>query len=508
MAKGDNQVGEDIAVSPMDRRAKLRLPAQPVPVQTAEKRILNFDPVYLGYDAEQAMLEADRCLQCPEPSACTDACPLSNDIPRAMALIAQGDFEGAANVYRETSNMPEICGRVCPQEVLCEGHCVRNKRGTWVSLGKLEVFVSDYQRRTKGFPKPELPPPSGYSVAIVGSGPAGMTCAEELVKQGHAVTVYEAMPHPGGLLIYGIPAFKLSKAVVDEKVRFLQEIGVKFICNTRIGQDVLVDDLLKEHQAIFLGTGTWVSATMDIPGDDLKGIYQAADFLMQTNAPQEWLPESDSGLDSIGSRVAVIGGGDTAMDCVRSAIRLLSRRGTLDADGSHVTCYYRRTEAEMPGNRRERKMAREEGANFEWLTAPVRFIGDEQGRVQAMECIRMQLGAPDESGRRRPERISGSEFTVEVDAAVLALGYWPDAMLGKTTPDLETRNWGLIVVDEESGGTSRSGVYAGGDNVTGPDLVVTAVVAGRKAAQSISDHLAQLDCQCEQNAVGEPIAVP
>lgn len=486
----------DTAISPIDRRARLRLPHQPIPTQQPAERICNFDPIYLGYDGTLAMKEAERCLLCPQPAPCMEACPLHNNIPRAMALIAEGDFVGAADVYRETSNMPEICGRVCPQEVLCEGHCVRNARNETVALGKLEMFVADVQRATVGLPPLAKAEPSGRHVGIVGAGPAGLACAEELLKQGHAVTVYEAMPHAGGWLTYGIPAFKLPKSVVDEKVRFLEAMGAQFHYNVRVGRDVTVDSLLEQHDAVFLGTGTWVGAQMEIPGEDLRGVYQATDFLMRANTPAAWLPPDKAQPLALGERVVVVGGGDTAMDCVRSSIRLLKQRGIVQAEQPTVTCYYRRTEAEMPGNKRERKMAREEGAQFEWLTAPVRFIGDETGRVRAMECIRMALGEPDASGRRRPQPVKGSEFMIEVDTVILALGYWPDPTLGETTPQLQTHKYGLIVTDTVTGATSRPGVFAAGDNVTGPDLVVTAVAAARRTARAISAYLLQTEDAC------------
>jgi glutamate synthase (NADPH/NADH) small chain len=488
----DKSKNDRTAELDIDRKAKRRIPRQPVPKRPPEERIKDFAPAYIGYDAEHARREAERCLQCPDPQPCMSACPLHNDIPRAMWFIAQGDFDSAANVYRETSNFPEICGRVCPQDILCQGHCALAKSSDPVYLGKLESFVADYQRNLRGgFPLPEVAPPSGKMVAVVGSGPAGLACAEELVKRGHAVTVFEAMPRPGGLLFYGIPRFKLPRDIVLEKITFLEELGIRFICNTRVGRDVTMTQLLEQYDAVFLGTGTGVGAKIEVPGEDLKGIYQASDFLMKTNLPPEYLPENMRDEIQVGPRVAVIGGGDTAMDCVRSALRVVYKQHYRDGIEPRVTCYYRRTEAEMPGKLEERTFAREEGAHFEWLTAPIRFLGDEQGRVRAMECIRMQLGEPDASGRRRPVPVKGSEFIVEVDTVVLALGYWPDPILGETTPGLKTKKWGLIVADPATGETTVPGVYAGGDNVTGPDLVVTAMAAGRRAAAAIDEFLSR-----------------
>ncbi len=498
----------------IDRRIRRRtIPRQPVAKQPPEERIHNFDEVYLGYDEDTAMLEASRCLQCPSPQACTLGCPLHNDIPLAMWLVSQGDFIGAANVYRRTSNLPEICGRVCPQEVLCQGSCVQGKADLPVYLGKIEAFVTDYQRRVQGgIPLPYMEPDTGFRVAVVGSGPAGLACAEELRKRGHSITVYEAWPKPGGLLYYGIPAFKLPKHVVRAKIEQLERMDIQFVTGTYVGKDITVDDLMGElgFDAVFLGTGTGVCARLDVPGEDLKGIYHSTDFLVRGNLPPEDLPEDQREPIAVGRRVAVIGGGDTAMDCVRTAVRLQVQQFGEPGEGdkrSHeaqldhvstttdereplsVVCVYRRTEAQMPGRAEERVNAREEGVRFEYLMAPVRFIGDEHGHVKGMEVVRMRLGAPDRSGRPRPEPIEGSEFVMDVDTVVLAIGYWPDPIIGETTPGLETRKWGLIVADPETGATSREGVFAGGDNVTGPDLVVTAMAAGRRAARSIDAYL-------------------
>lgn len=469
----------------IDRKERRRLiPRQYMPKQPPSQRIFNFDEVYLGFDAETARIEASRCLQCPHPAPCQLACPLHNDIPAAMWLIAQGDFLGAAARYRLTSNLPEICGRVCPQEKLCQGSCAVGKHDLPVYMGRLEAFVADYQRRTIGcIPPPRILRPTGRRVAVVGAGPAGMTVAEELRRRGHAITVFEALPRPGGLLVYGIPSFKLNKdRVVRSKIDQLYEMGIEFVFNTFIGKDITVDQLIEseDFDAVFLGTGTWINAKMEVPGEDLKGIYEATDFLMKFNLPPEYLPERLQGPMRIGKRVAVIGGGDTAMDCVRTAIR---------AGAEEVTCVYRRTEAEMPGKIEERNNAREEGVKFEWLTAPIRFIGNSEGWVEAMECIRMALGEPDKSGRRRPVPQKGTEFIRDVDTVVTALGYWPDPIMGKTTRDLETDKWGLIKVDKATGRTSRREIFAAGDNVHGADLVVTAVAAARRAALAMNTYL-------------------
>ncbi len=466
------------------RKERLQIGHIAYPERAPEERINDYYEVVIGYDADQAMCEASRCMQCPQPSTCVKACPLGNDIPGALWLISQGDFVGAANIYRQTSIFPEICGRVCPQEKLCEGHCVLSKQFTPLSLGKLEMFVADYQRATEGWPRFEVAPSTGRRVAVIGGGPAGLAVAESLAKRGHSITVFEASMFPGGLLMYGIPNFKLPKSLVMDKIEFLKSLGIEFRCNTRVGKDVSVDDLFGQgYDAVFIGVGANVDAKLKAPGADLKGIYQSGEFLVRMSPPKEVLPESLHDLPQVGEHVAIIGGGDTATDCMRTALRLGAR---------DVICYYRRTEAEMPGSKKERQHALEEGARVEYLVAPTRFMGDASGHVTAMELQRMELGEPDKSGRRRPVPIPGSEFTVRVDCVVLALGYWPDETIGKTTPGLNTHDWGLIDADKETGKTSRPDVFAGGDAVTGPDLVSTAMAAGFRAADAIDEYLQSL----------------
>jgi len=411
------------------------------------------------------------------------ACPLSNDIPSAMWLIEQGRFVEAANLYHETSSLPEICGRVCPHEALCQGSCSLNKHHEPVLCGQLEVFAVDYKRRTEGRIIP-LGTPTGKKVAIIGAGPAGLGCAEQLVQMGHEVTIFESKPAPGGLLVYGIPNFKLPKEVWFEKWGEFERAGVKFVPNTYIGKDKTIDDLFEKDRfdAIFIGVGSEVDAKMeDAPGTDLPGVYEATDFLIRGNVNRSMLPPEMRQPLEIGKRVVVIGGGDTASDCLRTALRLGSKE---------VTCLYRRTENEMPGGKKDRQMARDEGAKYRFLTQPVKFIAGEDGKLAAVECIEMKLGEPDEKGRRRPVPVENSNFSIACDTAILALGYWPDPILGKTTPDLETHNWGLIkTIDRETGRTSREGVFSAGDCVTGPDLVVTAMRGGRKAATAIDAYL-------------------
>jgi glutamate synthase (NADPH/NADH) small chain len=483
MAHKPDRVG-DIDIN---RKARLRIPRQQVPKQKPEERVFNFSEVYLGFDEETAKIEASRCLQCPEISGCASACPVHNDIPRALWHISRGEFLEAAAVYRETSNLPEVCGRVCPQEKLCQGSCVVGKHDLPVFLGKLEYFVTDYERRTVGFRKPQIASPTGKRAAVVGSGPAGLAVAEELIKRGHAVTVFETLPVAGGVMVYGIPSFKLGKQVIADKVKYLQEIGIQFVFNTTIGKDKTLDDLFKEgYGAVFLGTGAWVPTKLNLPGEDLKGIYMATEYLVRGNLSPDYLPDGMKEKPEAGKHIAVIGGGDTAMDCVRTARRLQAQAGIRDGT---VIDYYRRTEKEMPGKLEERTNALEEGVQIEFLVAPTQFFGDENGHVRKMELIRMELGEPDASGRRRPVEIKGSNFIVQADTVICALGYNQDRLIEKTTPGLQVDKWGCFVVDKNTGATSKPGVYAGGDNVTGADLVVTAMAAGRRAALAMNEYL-------------------
>jgi glutamate synthase (NADPH/NADH) small chain len=465
----------------VDRKARLKIPPNVVKKRPPEERTKDFNEIYIYYDLETAKREAERCIQCPG-TPCVKACPIHNDIPGAFWLLEQGDVSGAANRFRETSVMPEICGRICPQERLCEGSCVVGKNNLPVHIGKLEAFLADYQRKQFGFPKQEVAPAVGQKVACVGAGPASIQVAEDLITKGYEVTVYDYWPEPGGLLIYGIPNFKLDKQMVYDKIAFLEDMGVKFVPNTKVGEDVTLDELFEQgYDAVFLGVGAPVCATQNVPGEDLKGIYYATDYLVRGNLPPERLPEHQREPLVVGKRVAVIGGGDTAMDCVRTSVRL--------PGVEEVTCVYRRTEAEMPGRAEERANAKEEGVKFEFLTVPVRYIGNDEGWVSAMECQRMELGEPDSSGRRRPIPIEGTNFIQEVDTVVLALGYWPDPLLGEKTENLKTHKWGLFVVDEATGATSREGVFAGGDAVRGADLVVTALASAKIASHGIDEYL-------------------
>jgi len=466
---------------PIDRKARVNLPFYDLDLRPAHVRTLDFDEVVIDFAVERAMFEASRCIHCPDPAPCMLGCPTHNDIPSAMWLIEQGRFSEAANLYHQTSSLPEICGRVCPHEQLCQGSCVLNKDHAPVLTGELETFAVDFQRRHEGRIIP-LSPPTGKRVAIIGAGPAGVACADQLIQRGHEVTVFESKPSAGGLLVYGIPNFKLPKNVWFEKWEEFKHAGVKFVPNTYIGKDKTIDELFGEgFDAVFIGVGSEIDAKMeDTPGTDLPGVYEATDFLIRGNVDPDLLPLEMKESLRVGKRVVVIGGGDTASDCVRTALRLGSEE---------VTCLYRRTEKEMPGGKKDREMAREEGAKYRFLTQPIRFIAGEGGSLAAVECLQMKLGEPDKKGRRKPVPIEGSNFIVECDTAVLALGYWPDPVIGKTTPELETHDWGLVTADKMTGRTSREGVFSGGDCVTGPDLVVTAMVAGRKAAWAIDGYL-------------------
>lgn len=464
----------------VDRKARMQRLFRGLPLRPPEERVKDFDDVLLPYTPEQAREEAQRCLHCPDPAPCQKACPAHNDISLALWLIEQGEFLDAAGVYRRTSSMPEICGRVCPHEKLCQGACVRTKRDGPVLTGALEAFVADYERRVRGV-KLSVGPATGRKVAIIGAGPAGISCAEQLLRLGHWVTIFEAKPAPGGLLVYGIPNFKLPKSIFFELWQGLLDAGVVFVGNTYIGQTKKINDLFHAgFEAVFIGTGTGRDIPMGVMGEDLPGVYKGTEFLIRANTPLELLPPEIRERPQVGKKVVVIGGGDTASDCLRTALRM---------GAEEVTCLYRRTEAEMPGSAHDRQLAREEGAKYQFLTQPVRFLPGPDGRLASIECLRMELGEPDAKGRRRPIPIEGSNFHVRADTAILALGYQPDPIISATTPGLQTHKWGLIIADPETGSTSRMGIFAGGDITTGPDLVVTAMVAGRKAARTIDAYL-------------------
>jgi glutamate synthase (NADPH/NADH) small chain len=468
----------------VDRKARLKMPAQVMPKQDPKVRVRNWDEVYLPIDLETAEAEAARCIQCPA-APCSEACPLHNDIAAALWLLENGDVLGAARKFRETSNLPEMCGRLCPQEIQCEGACVVGKNAKPVAIGRLEVFVSDYLRNEVGYEVPELSPSTGKRVAAVGAGPAGLAVAEELALKGHSVTVIDLWPQPGGLLLYGIPNFKMAKESLYQKLDYLRKLGVEFVCDAYIGKEVSVDDLLTgsplgKFDAVFLGYGAGVGVQLRVPGEDLPGIYTAMDYLVRGNLAPELLPESMREPLPKARSVSVIGGGDTAMDCLRTAVRL---------GADKVTCVYRRTEAEMPGRADERTHAHEEGIEFHFLAAPLEFFAGDDGRVARMKCQRMELGEPDDSGRRRPVPIPDSEFIIETDMVLKALGFGTDRPVAESAAGLETDRWNCIAIDRETGATNRPGIFAGGDVVNGADLVVTALRDARIAAKGIHQYL-------------------
>lgn len=464
----------------IDRKARLKIPSHLPGKQAPEARVHNWDEVSFLFDPEIAKTEATRCIQCPA-APCQRACPVHNDIPGSFWLLEQGDFSGAADVFRETSALPEMCGRLCPQERLCEGHCVVGKNAAPVAIGKLETFVTEWQRKHGGLDVRPAAPATGFSVAVVGTGPAGIGCAERLARAGHRVVMYEAWPRPGGLLLYGIPNFKLNKPAVARKFEDLSHLGVEVVADTRIGEELSIEQLANEFDAVFLAFGAPEGARLGIPNEDATGVHEATEFLVRANLPLEALPESMQAPLPAFKQVVVVGGGDTSMDCVRSAIRL---------GAGSVTLIYRRTEVEMQGRIEERKHAREEGVQFEFLTMPVAVLADDAGAVTGLRCRRMRLGEPDESGRARPEPIEGSDFDLPADAIVTAIGYNADPSWGDAAPEVRRDRWGRIVVDPESMRSTQRGVFAGGDNVNGADLVVTALADGQKAAAAIEQYLA------------------
>jgi len=460
---------------------KLNLNREPMPRQDPKIRGRNFNEVALGYSLEQAKAEASRCIQCPKHS-CIDGCPVEIDIPGFINAIRESDMPEAVRILKSKNSLPGICGRVCPQETQCEQTCSLAKKGAPIAIGRLERFVADWERANMGAATSiDLPTPTGKRVAVVGSGPAGLTAAADLAKLGHSVTIFEALHVAGGVLMYGIPEFRLPKEIVQAEVDYVASLGVKIELDSVIGKIVTVDELLNNgYHAVFLGTGAGAPMFLNIPGENLNGIYSANEFLTRVNLMKAYrFPEYDTPV-KVGRRVAVIGGGNVAMDSARCALRL-------GAEEVHIV--YRRSEVEMPARREEVENAKEEGIQFKLLTNPKRFLGNEQNRVVGMECYEMELGEPDDSGRRRPIAIPGSEFIIDVDVVIVALGTRPNPIIASTTEGLETTRWGTVVADEESGKAVKPQVWAGGDIVTGAATVISAMGAGKHAAQSIDEYL-------------------
>ena len=449
-----------------------------MPSQAPEVRNKNFLEVALGYTQEQALDEAKRCLNCKN-KPCVSGCPVNIHIPDFIQKVAQGDFEGAYQVITQSSSLPAVCGRVCPQESQCEQKCVRGIKGEPVAIGRLERFVADWHN-AHTCEAPQRLAPNGHKVAVVGSGPAGLTCAGDLAKKGYEVTVFEALHTAGGVLVYGIPEFRLPKAIVQKEIDGLKALGVKVETNMVIGRVLSVDELLEQgFEAVFIGSGAGLPRFMNIPGENLKGVYSANEFLTRVNLMKAYLPGSDTPIQHA-RRVAVVGGGNVAMDAARCAKRL---------GAEEVFIVYRRSEKELPARAEEVEHAKEEGIVFHLLNNPTQILGDENGNVKGMECIRMELGEPDASGRRRPVEVPGSEFTLDVDCVIMAIGTSPNPLIKSTTQGLETQKWGGIIVNEETGLTSREGVYAGGDAVTGAATVILAMGAGKTAATAIDQYI-------------------
>ena len=467
------------------RKKPERIPRQEMPVRLPEVRNKDFNEVALGFTPELALIEAKRCLQCPK-QPCVDGCPVSVDITGFIHLVSEGDFIGAAQKIKETNLLPAVCGRVCPQEEQCEQVCVVAKIDKPVAIGRLERFVADYEREQGAVVLPKVAPSTGKKIAVVGSGPAGITVSYELLQAGHKVTIFEALHELGGVLVYGIPEFRLPKAIVAAEIETIRKLGAEIKLNMLIGKTRTIDALLDEDgfDAVFIGTGAGLPMFLNLPGENLNGISSANEFLTRVNLMKAYREEYTTPI-KVGKKVAVIGAGNVAMDAARAAKRV-------GGDDIEVSIIYRRARDQMPARAEELHHAEEEGIIFNLLTNPIRFIGGENNAVVATECVKMELGEPDDSGRRRPIPIEGSEHTVETDTVIVALGTSPRKFISETTPDLKISKWGTFLVDEETGETSKKGVFAGGDIVTGSATVIKAMGAGRVAAKAINEYLAGL----------------
>jgi len=463
-----------------NKKKQARPPRQVMPTQDPEVRIHNFNEVALGYTLEMAVTEATRCLQCKKPQ-CVLGCPVEVKISEFIGALAQQDLVTAAKELKEKNNLPAICGRVCPQETQCEIRCVLSKKGDPVAIGRLERFVADWEL-TQEKKQPERAEPNGKAVAVIGAGPAGLTCAADLARIGYKVTIYEALHEPGGVLMYGIPEFRLPKEVVRQEVEYVESLGVDVRLNCVVGKLYTIDELLAEEgfDAVFLGTGAGLPMFMHIPGENYNGVYSANEFLTRTNLMKAYrFPDYDTPV-KVGNKVAVIGAGNVAMDSARCAKRL---------GAEEVYIVYRRSAAEVPARAEEVHHAEEEGIIFRFLTAPIEIYGNEEGWVSGMRCIKMELGEPDASGRRRPLPIEGSEYDMEMDTVIMALGTRPNPLVFLEASNLERTRWGTVVADEETGLTRKGRVWAGGDIVTGAATVISAMGAGKRAAESIHEFL-------------------
>mgnify|MGYP000867243151 CR=1 FL=1 len=465
----------------LSNKERMKLPRHHMDEQSPMERIRNFAEVNLGYDIKTAQEEAQRCIQCKKP-LCIDGCPVSINIPGFIKKVEEGDFKEAAAILKKDNALPAVCGRVCPQEEQCEKVCTIGKKVQPVAIGYLERFVADWERENIGLQMPEKKPSTGFKVAIVGGGPAGLSCAGDLIQMGHDVTVFEALHSIGGVLLYGIPEFRLPKSIVKAEVDGMEKLGVKFETNAVIGLSETVDELLERFDAVFLGVGAGLPYFLNVPGEHLNGVYSSNEYLTRVNLMTAYdFPNSDTPMfDVMGKNVAVFGGGNTAMDAVRTSLRLGAKRA--------IICY-RRTEKEMPARIEEVKHAKEEGVEFMLLAAPVELLGDENGWLKGMKVQKMELGEPDASGRRRPVPIEGAIEEIPIEVAVVAIGNGSNPIISKTTPDLKVNKWGNILVDEKTMKTNKKGVFAGGDIVTGGATVILAMGAGRTAAKAIDEYL-------------------
>lgn len=463
---------------PEAKKNKRTIPRQPMPERPPLERVMDFMEAPLGYTADAAVVEAERCLNCKDPQ-CVKGCPVGINIPGFIKLILEGKPGEAAKKIKETSPLPAVCGRVCPQEDQCEKLCIVGKKNKPVAIGNLERYAADWEMES-GVDIPELKPPTGKRVAVVGSGPAGLTCAGDLAKMGHSVTIFEALHKAGGVLVYGIPEYRLPKKIVEKEIDYLKGLGVKIVLDTLIGRTYTIDDLLKEFDAVFIGTGAGHPTFLNIPGENLNGIYSANEYLTRINLMKAHLfPQSHTPV-ARGKNITVIGGGNVAMDAARTALRMKAVT---------VTLIYRRGREELPARVEEVTRAEEEGVRFQLLTSPIRFAGNSEGWVEKVECERMELGEPDATGRRKPVPVKGSNFNIDTDMAIVAIGTDANRLLTDVTPGLDTNKRGYVVVDEATGKTTKEGVYAGGDNTTGAATVILAMGAGKRAARAIDEYL-------------------